>query len=81
VKSVLLTMCYILVVYTSTLYKEKFEILQSIEIMIISGKPVSQYASYLLIFNPLHSIINGEQHEKYFFSQFSHYGKYGMFDC
>ena len=31
--------------------------------LIISGKSVSQYASYSLIFSPLLSIINGEQHE------------------
>ena len=45
--------------------------------LIISGKPVSQYTSYSLIFS---SVINGEQHEKYLYNQFSHYGKYGMFD-
>ena len=33
--------------------------------MLITGKSVSQYASYSLIFNPSHSIINGEQHEKH----------------
>ena len=32
---------------------------------LISGKPVSQYALYSLIFSPLRSIINREQHEKY----------------
>jgi len=32
--------------------------------LIISGKPVSQYASYSLIFSPLRSVINGEQHER-----------------
>ena len=31
--------------------------------LLISGKPVSQYTSYSLIFSPLHSIINGEQHK------------------
>ena len=42
--------------------------------------PISQYASYSLIFSPLHSIINREQHKKYLYNQSSHSGKYGMFD-
>ena len=33
--------------------------------LLINGKPVSQYVSCSLIFNPLRSVINGEQHEKY----------------
>ena len=49
-------------------------------LILISGKPVSQYASYSLIFSPLHSVINREQHEKYLYNQSSHSGKYGMFD-
>jgi len=44
----------------------------------ISGKAVIQYASYLLIFSPLHYIIYGEYHEKYLYNQPSHYGNYGM---
>jgi len=32
--------------------------------LIISRKPVSYYASYSLIFSPLRSVINGEQHKK-----------------
>ena len=48
--------------------------------LLISGKSNSQYALNSLIFSPLHSVINGEQHEKYRYNQSSHYGKYGMFD-
>ena len=47
---------------------------------LISEKPVTQYTSYSLIFNPLRCIINGKQHERYPYNQSSHYGKYGMFD-
>ena len=43
---------------------------------LISGKPVSQYALYSLIFSPLRSVINWEQHEKYPYNQFSHTRKY-----
>ena len=42
----------------------------------ISGKPVSQYALYSLIFSPLHSVINREQYEKYPYNQSSHNRKY-----
>jgi len=35
--------------------------------VLVSGKPVSQYASYSLIFSPLRSIINREQYKKYLF--------------
>jgi len=38
-------------------------------LLLISGKPVSQYTSHLLTFSPLRSIINGEQHGKYFYNQ------------
>ena len=31
----------------------------------ISGKSISQYTLHSLIFNPLHSVINGEQHEEH----------------
>ena len=31
-----------------------------------------------MMFGPLRSIINGEQHEKYFYNQYSHYRKYGI---
>ena len=41
----------------------------------ISRKFASQHASYSLIFSQLHSVKNGEQHEKHF------YVKHGMFDC
>ena len=43
---------------------------------LISGKPVSQYALYSLIFSPLRSIVNREQHEKYPYNQSSHNRKY-----
>jgi len=43
---------------------------------LISGKPVSQYALYSLIFSPLRSVINWEQHEKYPYNQSSHTRKY-----
>jgi len=43
---------------------------------LISGKPVSQYALYSLIFSPLHSVINREQYEKYPYNQSSHNRKY-----
>jgi len=43
---------------------------------LISGKPVSQYALYSLIFSTLHSVINTEQHEKYPYNQSSHDRKY-----
>jgi len=43
---------------------------------LISGKPVSQYALYSLIFSPLRSIINREQHKKYPYNQFSHNRQY-----
>ena len=43
---------------------------------LISGKPVSQYVLYSLIFSPLRSVINGEQHEKYPYNQSSHNRKY-----
>jgi len=46
--------------------------------LIISGKSVSQCASYSLIFSPLHSIINKEQHEKHLCNQSGHYRKYKM---
>jgi len=36
--------------------------------LLISGKPVSQYASYSLIFSPLCSFINVEQHKKYLYT-------------
>ena len=42
---------------------------------------VNQYALYSPIFSQLHSIINGEQHEKYLYNKFSHYGKYKNFNC
>ena len=50
------------------------------QLLLISGKPISQYALYSLIFSSLRSIINGEQHEKYLYNQSSHYGKYEMFN-
>ena len=37
--------------------------------LLISGKSISRYASYSLIFSPLRSIINREQHEKYLYNQ------------
>ena len=43
---------------------------------LISGKPTSQYALHSLIFSPLCSVINREQHEKYPYNQFSHNRKY-----
>jgi len=43
---------------------------------LISGKPVSQYALYSLIFSPLCSVKNREQHEKYPYNQSSHNRKY-----
>ena len=50
--------------------------------LLIGGKSVSQqYTSYSLIFSPLHSIINKEQHKKLLCNQASYYGKYGMFNC
>jgi len=39
---------------------------------LISGKPVSQYALYSLIFSQLRSVINRQQHEKYPYNQSSH---------
>ena len=48
--------------------------------MLISGKSISQYTSYSLIFNPLHSTINRKQHEKHLYNQSSHYRKYEIFD-
>jgi len=44
--------------------------------ILISGKPDSQYALYSLIFSPLRSVINREQHEKYSNNQSSHNRKY-----
>ena len=43
--------------------------------LLISGKPISQYASYSLIFSPLRSVIyiNGEQHDKHLYNQSSNY--------
>ena len=41
-----------------------------------SGKLIGLYTSYSLIFNPLHSIINREQHGKHLYKQSSHYRKY-----
>ena len=49
--------------------------------ILISGKPVSKFVLYSLIFNPIHSVINGEQHERHPYNQFSYYRKYEMFDC
>ena len=43
---------------------------------LISGKPISQYALYSLIFSPLRSVINREQHEKHPYNQSSHKRKY-----
>ena len=43
---------------------------------LISGKRNSQYALYSLIFSPLRSVINREQHEKYPYNQSSHNRKY-----
>ena len=43
---------------------------------LISGKLFSQYALYSLIFSPLRSIINREQHKKYPYNQSSHNRKY-----
>ena len=43
---------------------------------LISGKPISQYALYSLIFSPSRSIINRKQHEKYPYNQSSHNTKY-----
>ena len=48
--------------------------------LLISGKFISHYASCSLIFNPLHCVINGEQHKKHLLNQSSHYRKYGMFN-
>ena len=36
---------------------------------------------YSLIFNPLHSVINGEQHKNHLYNQSGHYRKYRTFDC
>ena len=47
---------------------------------LISGKLDSQYALYSLIFSPLYSVINREQHKKYPYNQSSHNKIYGMFD-
>ena len=47
---------------------------------LFSGKSVSQYASYSLIFSPLRSVINREQHKKHLYNQSSYYGKYGIYD-
>jgi len=44
-------------------------------------KSDSQHASYLLIFNPLNSVIDREQHEKHLYKQSSHYRKREMFNC
>ena len=41
---------------------------------------VSQYASYLLIFSPLRSVIGSEQHQKHLYNQTRYYGKYEMHD-
>jgi len=46
---------------------------------LISGKPDSQYAFYSLIFSPLRSVINSEQHEKYPYNQSSHSRKYTVY--
>jgi len=43
---------------------------------LISGKPNSQYALYSLIFSPLRSVINREQHKKYPYHQSNHNRKY-----
>ena len=39
-----------------------------------------QYTSYSLIFSSLHSVLNGEQHEKHLYKQSSHYRKHRMFN-
>ena len=44
--------------------------------LLISGKSISQYASYSAHY--IHRIINREQHEKYLYNQSSHYRKYKM---
>jgi len=44
---------------------------------LIIGTPISQYASYSVMFCPFHSNISKEQHEKYLCNPSSHYGKYG----
>ena len=44
---------------------------------LITGKPISQYASYSAMFCPLHSNIGKEQHEQHLCNPSSHYGKYG----
>ena len=46
---------------------------------LIIGKPISQYASYSVMFCPLHSNIGKEQHEKHLCNPSSHYGKYGEY--
>jgi len=43
---------------------------------LISGKLVSQYTLYSLIFSPLRIVINREQYEKYLYNQSSHNRKY-----
>ena len=43
---------------------------------LFSGKPISQYALYSLIFSPLCSVINREQHKNYPYNQSSHNRKY-----
>ena len=43
-------------------------------------KSIYQYASYSLIFTPLHNVINGEQREKHLYKQSSHYRKHRMFN-
>jgi len=49
--------------------------------LLISGKSISQYASYSLIFSPLHSIANEEQHKNHLYNQSSHYRKYENTEC
>jgi len=43
---------------------------------LIIGKPISQYASYSVMFCPLYSNISKEQHEKHLCNPSSHHGKY-----
>jgi len=46
---------------------------------LIIGKPITQYASYSVMFCPLHSNISKDQYEKHLCNLSSLYGKYGEY--